>query len=123
VWEAAAANAKFDAACHSVLVNRYNKMLCRICGFPSCGCNGCAERQQIRDVKARHQQQEGQEAPKTAAKLPHECWKHNVEGRPGKTDPIEKKPKSKQQREEAWAAKGCTLTLKWDGSSFDYSFQ
>ena len=121
MWDAAAANAKFDAACHCVLVQKYSQMLCRICGFPGCGCKGCAERQKIKDARA-GQQQDGQAAPRTAAKLTHDCWKQGDEGRPGKTDPIEKKPGCKQQREEAWAAKGCTLTLKWDGDSCAYRF-
>ena len=37
--------------------------------------------------------------------------------------PIEKKPECKQQREEAWAAKGCTLTLQWKADCYEYQFQ
>ena len=50
MWDAAAANVKFDAACHCALVKNYSQMLCRICGFPSCGCKGCAERQKIKEA-------------------------------------------------------------------------
>lgn len=124
MWDAAAANEKFDAACHEVLVKKYSRVLCRICGFPNCACRGCAERDKIKQLRARLQPQEGQAAAaaKTTAKSPHECWKHGLEGKPGKTDPIEKKLECKQQREDAWAELGCTLALKWEAQCGEYTF-
>ena len=116
VWDVAAANEKFDATCHAVLVEKYTRMLCRICGFPDCGCKGCAERQRIKA---------GREAgAKTTARHNHEagCWKQGDSGNPGNQDPIEKKPEWKQQRLEAWAAKGCTLALRWHKQCGEYEF-
>ena len=122
VSDLAAANEKFDQACHAVLLQSYSKMLCSICGFPDCGCQGCGERVKIKHAKEKHQ--EGKGAPKTSAKTPHTCWRQgNSGGKPKKTDPIEDFPTCQQQREEAWAAKGCTLTLQWKADCYEYQFQ
>lgn len=105
-WDIAASDEKFKQLLQAKGKAKFQKSLCRSCGFPSCACEGCGD--QVRLGKEHK------------LKTKHICWRaQQGSGNPGKGDPC-RIPEAISRRSAAWKAVGCDMAVSWNSAAKEY---